>query len=206
MERKIVHAFRITHIDNIPHIVEKGLVRKNSPLRSPNYVSIGDKEVINKRSCRNVKGYNVGECIPFYFGPRSPMLYVIQRGFNQVAQVAPDKIVYCVIRLEDVIRHDIDCFFTDGHALNDLSKFYEKDNLPFIDNFINYDDVFNTNWGVVDNPDVKRRKEAELLIRTDLSPEFVRGFVVYSEEAKRVLREMNIAEEKIVVKPKEYYF
>ena len=44
MANKMKYAFRITHIDNIPHVVHCGLVRADSPLRDENYVSIGDKQ------------------------------------------------------------------------------------------------------------------------------------------------------------------
>ena len=44
------------------------------------------------------------------------MLYVIQHGYNGVKQVEPENIVYCVIKLDDLINNDIDCIFTDGRA------------------------------------------------------------------------------------------
>ena len=43
MGKPLKYAFRITHIDNIPHIIRWGLVRADSPLRDEHYVSIGDK-------------------------------------------------------------------------------------------------------------------------------------------------------------------
>ena len=32
MSKKLKYAFRITHIDNIPHIVRNGIVKADSPL------------------------------------------------------------------------------------------------------------------------------------------------------------------------------
>lgn len=49
MAGTLKYAFRITHIDNIPHIIQYGLVRADSPNRNPDYVSIGDTQVIHLR-------------------------------------------------------------------------------------------------------------------------------------------------------------
>ncbi len=205
MGKTLKYAFRITHIDNIPHIVRCGLVRNDSPLRDEHFVSIGDKQIIQLRSEMDVKGYRISNFIPFYLGPRSPMLYVIQHGYNGVQRVEPEKIVYCVIRLDDLINNDIDCIFTDGHALSALSSFYTKDKLLEINDIVNYDDVYSTQWNSEIDIDLKRRKEAELLVKNDLPISFIRGYVVYNEMAKQILIGNGIDINKIVVSS-GYYF
>ena len=87
MGKILKYAFRITHIDNISHIVQYGLVRENSPHRDEHFVSIGDQQIIKLRGEMDVKGYRISNYIPFYLGPRSPMLYVIQHGYNGVQRV-----------------------------------------------------------------------------------------------------------------------
>jgi hypothetical protein len=89
--------------------------------------------------------------MPFYFGPRSPMLYVIQHGYNGVRKVKPEDIVYCVVRIEDIIKNDIDCIFTDGHALSSLTNYYYKSSLANLNNIVNYDDVYSTFWNIEDD-------------------------------------------------------
>ncbi len=205
MGKTLKYAFRITHIDNIPHIVRCGLVRNDSPLRDEHFVSIGDRQIIQLRNEMDVKGYRISNYIPFYLGPRSPMLYVIQHGYNGVQRVEPERIVYCVIRLDDLINNDIDCIFTDGHALSALSSFYTKDKLLQINDIINYDDVYSTQWNSEIDIDLKRRKEAELLVKNDLPISFIRGYVVYNEMAKQTLIENGIDASKIVVLS-GYYF
>jgi len=205
MANQLKYAFRLTHIDNIPYIERFGLVRAESPLRDPNYVSIGDRQVIGIRASRDVKGYHLDEYVPFYLGPRSPMLYVIQHGYNGVARVGSENIVYCVIRLDDLINNNIECIFTDGHALSAFTLFYQKDMLPCIDEIVKYDDVFSSQWNIEEDLDLKRRKEAELLVKQDLPAQYVRGYVVYNESAKQRLIDSGVAPEKIVVVP-GYYF
>lgn len=205
MEKILKYAFRITHIDNISHILKNGLVKADSPLHDDNYVPIGDPQIIGLRGDMEVKGYRIGDYIPFYLGPRSPMLYVIQHGYNGVQRVEPDKIVYCVIRLDDLINNNIDCIFTDGHAVSFLSSFYPKDKLSLINEIVKYDDVYSSQWNSDEDLDLKRRKEAELLIKNDLPAQFLRGFVVYNNRAKEILIEKGIAEYMIAVMP-SYYF
>lgn len=199
------YAFRITHIDNIPHILKNGLVKADSPLHDENYVPIGDPQIIGLRGDIEVKGYRIGDYIPFYLGPRSPMLYVIQHGYNGVQRVEPEKIVYCVIRLDDLINNNIDCIFTDGHAVSFLTSFYSRDKLSSINEIVKFDDVYSSQWNSEEDLDLKRRKEAELLIKNDLPVQFLRGYVVYNNKAKDFLIEKGVADNMIAVMP-SYYF
>lgn len=205
MIKQLRFAFRITHIDNIPHIVEYGITASHSPNRNEKYVNIGDSQIIGKRHDCLTNGINLSEYIPFYFGPRSPMLYVIQHGYNNVQPQEPANIIYCVIRLSDLIADEIDCIFCDGHALDGYSEFYDKSYLKDIDNIINYDDVYARYWITDEDSDLKRRKEAELLIKTDLPPKYIRGFVVFNHEAKTKLLDLGIRDDKIVVNPQFYF-
>lgn len=205
MKKKLKYAFRITHIDNIPHIINYGLVKKNSQYRNENFVNIGDQQIIQLREDKDIKGYKISDYIPFYLGPRSPMLYVVQHGYNGVPQIEPEKIVYCVIKLDDLVRNNIDCIFTDGHALSELTSFYKKEDLMRIDDIVSYEDVYSTQWNSEIDIDLKRRKEAELLVSNDLAPCLICGYVVYNEKARNILKNMGVNDNKIVILP-GYYF
>lgn len=56
-------------------------------------------------------------------------------------------------------------------------------------------------WNIENDLELKRRKEAELLVKDDLELQFVRGYVVYNDAAKQRLKRAGIAENRIVVKP-----
>ena len=146
-DRHIQYAFRILHIDNIPHVLKYGLVHKESSCANPKYVPIGDTTVMDARTSKQLPfGTFLSEYIPFYFGPRSPMLYNIQNGNGVLAKQQPEDIVYCVIRIEDVLCSDLNVIFTDGHALNNMSKFYEKSDLSRLDELVLKEDVYATFW------------------------------------------------------------
>ena len=205
-EKKLKYAFRLVHIDNIPHILLHGIVKADSPYADPDYVPIGDQLVIEKRNNKSLTSWQkVGDFIPFYFGPRSPMLYVIQHGYNGVRRIDAENLVYCVIRLEDVIKDKMVCFFTNGHVLNSLTQVVDGRFLDEVDEYVVYDDVYAVRWDGEDDIDLKRRKEAELLLKDDLPPQYLKGFVVYNEVAKQRLLSLGVKEEMVVVRSNFYF-
>lgn len=89
-----IYLFRMTHIENMPHILQNGITHVASSKQNQQYVSIGDAGLINTRHRFEMpNGKKLGEYVPFYFGYRMPMLYVIQKGFNGVMLTAPENIV-----------------------------------------------------------------------------------------------------------------
>ena len=207
-EKKLHFAFRLVHIDNIPHILKNGIVKADSPNANPNYVPIGDQLVIEKRKNRRLSSsswQNIGDFIPFYFGPRSPMLYVIQHGYNGVRRIEAEDIVYCVIRLDDIIKGGIECCFTDGHVLNSLTQVFPAESLNRIESYVKYSDVYAHRWDDEEDLDLKRRKEAELLLKNDLPVQDIRGFVVYNKVAMQRLISMGVEEKMVAVRPTFYF-
>ena len=86
-----------------------------------------------------------------------------------------------------------------------MSDFYEQKDLPNIDEILDKKAINATYWRNDDDLDLKRRKEAEFLIETDIPTTAIIGFVVYNEEAKKRLLAMGIPEKKIYVKPDCYF-
>ena len=82
--------WRITHRQNLPWIMEKGLHAGGSPVRSENWTVIGNEDLINRRRFRDVPiapGGTLNDYVPFYFTPFSPMMYNIHTGRGEVKQV-----------------------------------------------------------------------------------------------------------------------
>lgn len=83
MELDKINIYRITHIDNIPHIIANGITHKDSSNANANFVSIGDKSLIINRDSKKVNIDNgklnypieeitLGDFTPFYFGNKLP--------------------------------------------------------------------------------------------------------------------------------------
>ena len=55
MELRNVHIFRMTHIENIPHVLKYGITHKDSPNANPKFIAIGDVSLINTRNAKIVR-------------------------------------------------------------------------------------------------------------------------------------------------------
>lgn len=201
-----IRLFRITHRKNIVHLLGQGITHINSANANPDFVPIGDKTLISTRNQRILtNGKTLGEYIPFYFGFRMPMLYVIQNGFNGVASTPAEDIVYCVTNVEQILFHKLDFVFTDGHALDSLSTLYAPKDINEIETIIDRTAIGSKFWKSDSDLDLKRRKEAEFLIGEDIPTAAIVGFVVFNKNIQGELLSLGIAESKIAIKPNFYF-
>lgn len=196
----------MTHIENIPHILQNGLTHSTSANANPNFVPIGDSSLIETRNNFLLNnGRLLGDYIPFYFGYRTPMLYVIQNGFNMVASTPPEKIVYCVSSVQKIIDLGLDFVFTDGHAVDCFSSQYTFTDIGNIDSIVDQDAIKARYWKKEDDLDLKRRKEAEFLVFGDISRMGILEFLTYNENAKTKIVNFGVNDQNVHIRP-EYYF
>lgn len=208
----------MTHIGNILHILQYGITHKDSRNQNPNFITIGDISLIDTRSTKTVRVDNgvmsnlyapsivLGQFIPFYFGVKMPMLYVIQNGGNFVERATPPKdIVYLVCQISNIIESDNTYYFTDGHATDNLTTFYDRSKINELTEIIDWNSIRASYWGGHDNLNIKRKKQAEFLVLNDLRPIYLTHFGCYNQLAERKLIDMGIDEAKIKIIPQAYY-
>jgi len=196
----------MTHIENVAHILKHGITQINSPNKNPNYVPIGDGGLIaNRDKFTMPNGNKLGTYIPFYFGPRMPMLFVIQKEYNNVQRTPSQNIVYCITSVQKILDHQFEFVYTNGHAVDRLTDFFDSDKVDDILNVVDMTAVKAEFWIDEKDLDKKRRKEAEFLLATDLSVSTILGYAVYNQDAMKILINLGVEENKIVVRP-DYYF
>lgn len=218
MELNKIILYRITHIENIPHILQYGITHKDSINKNPDYKNIGDLSLIDTRSKKKVnidKGefnpdngdtITLGDFIPFYFGVKMPMLYVAQHGGNFVeSATSPTDIIYLGCSVSKIISSKLNFYFSDGHATDMLTSFYDKSNINELVNIVDWEAVKSSYWGGDENLNIKRKKQAEFLVSGDLSPDFIVVFGCYNEIAKDKLISLGVASDKIKIIPQAYY-
>jgi hypothetical protein len=180
--------FRITHIDNVPWILDHGLCCQSSSVRDPNFVPIGMTTLIQKRTTYPVPvppGGVLADYVPFYFTPWSPMLLNIKTGWGDVVQRPNEEIVIIGARLRDVAAAGYEVVFTDGHACglatHETSYFTDLDDLDRID------------WELLrakdskhdpDDPGKRTRYMAEAMIRKRLRIDAIGGIECNTPRAK----------------------
>lgn len=198
--------FRMTHVQNIPHILAHGITHSKSVNANPEFVSIGDGSLIANRNAFPVpNGKTIGDYIPFYFGVRMPMLYVIQKGFNSVKVTNAEDIVYCVSDVQQIVHHHLNFVFTNGHAVDSFSEFYYPDDVINIQNIIDQKAIDKRYWKDDNDLDLKRRKEAEFLVEGDIPLTAIRGYIVYNDRAREKLISFGAVTRDIEIN-QEFYF
>lgn len=218
MELNQIAIYRMTHIENIPHVLKHGITHKNSPNKNAKFVTIGDVSLIDVRAAKIVQVDNgdfqninaetiiLGDFIPFYFGTRMPMLYVMQNGGNFVERATPAQdIVYLKCLLVDVIKSCKTYFFSDVHATDKYVTFYDKSKLAELPNVIDWDAVKSSYWGGEENLNIKRKKQAEFLVSDDVPADCITAFGCYNEPAKQKLVAFGIEASKIKLIPEAYF-
>jgi len=209
VNRNKTFCYRITHRDNLAHILRHGLVNKNHANADPNFVAIGNPEIIDVRSTTavNLKGHGfIGEYIPFYFTPRSIMLFNIVTGYYapKVPQRAKDEIVVLRFLIEVLVQQDR-WFFTNGQA-NDEETAHFAD-LQHMDK-IDWKCIQNSDFTKSDGDyDRQRRYQAEFLVYDSVSISCIESICVYSENMKAwAQKQVNAAAKMIPVHIHKPYF
>lgn len=200
--------FRLTHIDNVEHILQYGITHKDSANSNSNYIAIGSRGVISRRKSviEPVHGRSLSSYIPFYFHQRMPMLYMIKNGYMEVTVYPMSAIVYCISYTSSVQQYGLDFVFTDGNASGKgLADFFDSSRLNEIDDLLDWEAIANPYWRDEVDTDKKRRKQAEFLVRGDIPIEAIAGFVVYNEAAKRRLMALGVTKESVSIQPNFYF-
>jgi len=201
-----IFLYRMTHIKNIPHILDNGITQIASANANPDYMAIGDGSLISRRNeITLANGKSLGDYIPFYFDGRMPMLLVVQNGTNGVKSTQPQDIVYCISSVAKITECGLDYLFTDGHAVASFSSIYDSGQINNIDQLVDFNAVRVKYWRNENDLDLKRRKEAEFLVGSDIPVQAIVGYVVYNEAAKQELLDMGIPDNKIFIKSECYF-
>ena len=204
--------YRITHIDNLSHILRNGLFSSNSSKIDPNFKAIGNLNIIGIRKNRpapNPPGGYLGDYVPFYFGKRSPMLYNIATGWEDILQIPQEEIIYLVVTVGKVLEYQLQFFFTDGHVVLDTS-------IPYTDP----KDLSKLDWNAInarqwtsDDDDLRRKekKQSEFLIKDHVPLSCITKIVTYNESAERIVRQelekvSQTDQIEVLTDQREYYY
>ena len=209
--------YHITHFDNLANILaEDSLVcDAEADQRGLCKQSIAHATLKEYRARTNVRrndgsdvaaGGVLADYVPFYFTNRSPMLFSIHKG-NVVGYDGGQKdVVYLVSSVEAVAASNIPWCFTDGHAVEEITEFYnEIGDLGHVD----WPLIRDWRWkNTLTDPDRKRRKQAEFLVHQRVPWSLVSQIGVISRAmAQRVSGLIASSDHRppITVEPNWYY-
>lgn len=204
--------YHITHIDNLPAIISDGCLWSDASIlkRTNKRVVIGYGTIKRRRleelqvSCYPTT--YVGEYVPFYFCPRSPMLFVIHRKNSELEyQGGQRRIVHLVTHLETgiAVAGDRNWAFTNGNAGTSYTQF--SNDMQDFDVFIDKNALKATDWrdGIV-----KERKQAEFLVQSFFPWTGIKAIGVIDEEIQNEVHQhlhMITHQPKVILRPNWYY-
>jgi hypothetical protein len=208
-EPKIYH---IVHVDQLPSIIADGWLWCDAEIvrRSPSGTTIGMNGIkqrrLNELTLTSHPDLHVGDCVPFYFCPRSIMLYLIH-------QANHPELVYRggqgpIVHLEADLRQTVAWAEERGRrwafTLSNAGAYYFEDRCDLVRlGEIDWDAVQARDWR-----QCKEGKQAEFLIERQFSWELVSRIGVRSQQVYgQVVTALRAAAHKprIEIKPDWYY-
>lgn len=190
--------YHIVHLDNLESIFNDRFIYsyKHMIQREGSWVDIGMNHIkerrLYQRRLTSHPGLYVGECVPFYFCPRSIMLYVIhkKRSPHLDFKGGQENIIHLVSSMREADAwakyHNQRTAFTDNNAGS--SCFNDYSDLGDL-NRLNWDAIYHKGyWG--DNETIKSAKQSEFLIEDKFPLELITGIGVYSEKQGRAVAKL----------------
>jgi len=178
--------YHITHVDNLASIIGDGCIWSDAEIhrRRCNGPIIGINRIKHRRlfdlEVPSHPELHVGDCVPFYFCPRSVMLYIIHRGNHQDLEYQGGQ--GPIIHLETDVREVADWAKCQGvrwaFTLSNAGSNYFESRCDL-------DQLEEINWSAVRTNDwasCKEGKQAEFLVEDHFPWELVQRIGVESKK------------------------
>lgn len=203
--------YHITHLHNLPQILTADGLLAVVGLRrdSIGYTDIAHQGIQDRRATTQVPLPPFGvvhDYVPFYFAPRSPMLYAISRGNVSTYSEGQDAILYLVTSAQAVSANGLLFVFTDGHAIMAFSEFFnDMERL----NVIDWELMRARYWAdTQEDGDRVRRRNAEFLVHRRVPWNLIHEIGVINQDIRdevRLLLTGQSHQPQIVVRRQWYY-
>lgn len=162
-------VLHFTRVEHLPAIVAHGLL-SDARARDQGLISveIGNTRIKSSRSMTAVPVHPrgvVADYVPFYFAPRSPMMYSIHHGRVPTYQDGCGRLVYLVTTLEWLQASGLEIVLTDRNAVLRVADFWNLADGEPVDDFIDWPLMTERYWYSTDEyPDRMERRMAECLV------------------------------------------
>ncbi|MEE9442167.1 MAG: DUF4433 domain-containing protein [candidate division Zixibacteria bacterium] len=202
---------RITHYKNLEGILKRGGIYASNfqPNDGIKFYPIHHVDIQNQRSVINVPcgpGGSIHDYVPYYFGPRSPMLFAISKNKVEEYNEGQQPVIYICAYAEDIKDKGLDFVFTDGHAIMAITRFF--DDLKDLDKLY-WDIIEGKYWFDSEQyPDRCRRRQAEFLVHKFFPLDCVFEIVVIDKHIQKKVNSVLAKHDidiPVVVKKNWYY-
>lgn len=171
--------YHIVHVDRLTSIIQAGEIWSDAKVRQygANGTTIGMEAIKDRRLAKELNshpGLKVGQCVPFYFAPRSVMLYLIHRANHPGLAYTGGQ--QSIIHLEADLHTTVKWANTHGRRwaftlVNAAMRYCEECTDLNELGRVNWYAVRTRNWSAAD---VREAKQAEFLLETSFPWTLVR--------------------------------
>lgn len=206
-----VLLYHFTHVDNLPSIANDGLCSDSAVEDSDLLeVDVGNQDVKARRRRMEVPvgpGGVVADYVPFYFAPRSPMLFAIHKGGVPTYRGGQEGLVYLVARVGTIVDRELEYVLTDRNAAEALTAF--SDRIDDLEEFVDWPLMGERMWhNTQEDPHRRSRRMAEFLVHGCVPWDALVGLAARTEEDSRkaATRLASLAGDvRIMVRPGWYF-
>ena len=204
--------YHIVHVDRLPSIVAERSLLSDAEIgrRTSGGTTIGMSSIkqrrLNELCLERYPDLHVGECVPFYFSPRSVMLYLIHMGNHDGLDYQGGQ--GNIIHLEADLKQAVSWAETQGRrwafTLSNAGAYYVESRYDLAH-------LHEIDWAAVNAQNWKRCKEgkqAEFLVEQQFPLELVSRIGVHSQRVHRQVLEIlqGIGQNPIVELRPEWYY
>jgi len=197
---KLRGLYYITHIDNLPSILEKGILSHNKIIEENiKFTPIYDADIVATRKEKKViEGKNLWDFVNLYFQPRNAMLYRVVFFGN----VSKEDII--IIGLKSSILENKNTFITTGNAASPQTEFISS-NVSNIKEYLkNIREKTDKEWWSSTDGS-KREIMAECLIPEKVGPEYISEIYVSNDIALNKVKKITGEKFSVIPEPEMFF-
>jgi hypothetical protein len=194
------HVLHMTDYANLESILKDKFIfsKNNMDSNSKKILDISNQSVQDARANITIKetGKNLHDYVPLYWGKKTPMVAALQAG-NQ-------SLVF--LNFSTNLLAENDCVISDGNARTHETKFKVLKAIEDL-GFIDAKSVNTVKYAT--DPEVRRRKQSELLVLDRLNLKHLLFIVCYSNEVKYKILQLlsaNQVDSRVYIGGGNYYF
>lgn len=200
------YLYHITDVTNLSNIIAKGGLLSDTAISSaggPNLM-IGHDHIKTRRMTQYrvpcAGNRLVGEFVPFYYCPRSPMLYVMNRGGTGLPPGGQVNVVHLVTTVQSALNVGSPWAISDSNAGSNYAQFFSD--TAKLDT-LNWDAINALSWNTVTSA-----KQAEFLVADYFPWTAILGIGCHNAGTHATVEEIlatTAHKPKVLTKPAWYY-
>jgi ssDNA thymidine ADP-ribosyltransferase, DarT len=177
-----------THVRNLPGTLEAGCLQADNLVDRGSALLVEAADLGIKADRKKIRitlaPYGcVADYVPFYFAPRSPMLFKLAKGGVPTYTDGQDPLIYLVSTVEAVVQAGLPYLFSDGNCAAAVTQV--SGDLALLESMVDWAVMRGRMWSnTAEDPDRMRRRMAEFLVHERVPLRCMAGIAVRTQQMR----------------------